>query len=377
MARGESDLEPITPTGVGEWIRRAGAVSWSLIGVLILLYLFVREIAPIARVLLPPVAIALVVVYLLNPLVSALQNRGFRRGLAVAMVWLAFIAVITAILAAVIPVVARQISGLIDALPKYVEKATREINRLAERRGSSFRIHLTTEQVIKTVRENRETLVAFLGGVRSFATSVLHILIVVVLGAVLSIYLLVDLPKIKRALVAATPPRHRAEVSEISQKIGTALGGFFRGQFLVAAFVGVASAIGLTIVGLPFAVLVGLIAGIFNLVPLIGPFIGAIPAVAIAVLSGQPSKALWASLALLIVQQIDNHIVSPNVMGRTVKLHPITVMLGLLAGGTIAGILGMLVVVPSIAAAKILGQHAYARWLRGIASEEPEAVSGG
>jgi len=112
---------------------------------------------------------------------------------------------------------------------------------------------------------------------------------------------------------------------------------------------------------------VGAVAGLFNLIPLIGPFIGAVPALFIAFTTSDSGgllqlhpgwrMALGAALALLVVQQIDNHIISPNVMARTVKLHPVTVMLGLLIGGTLAGLVGMLITVPVIASAKIVLLH--------------------
>jgi hypothetical protein len=157
------------------------------------------------------------------------------------------------------------------------------------------------------------------------------------------------------------PERRRDEIIGLAEKIGGALGGFFRGQLLVALFVGIASAVGLTMVKIPFAAVVGLIAGVFNLVPLIGPFIGAIPAVILGLLSGDPIRALWGALVLLLVQQIDNHIISPNVMGRTVKLHPITVMLALLAAGSLFGLFGMLLIIPGIAAVKAVAQHLWGK----------------
>ena len=192
---------------------------------------------------------------------------------------------------------------------------------------------------------------------RSFAFGVIHILITLIIGIILSIYILLDMPKIQRALRNVLPEGRREEISGLAENVGNVLGSFFRGQLLVALFVGVASAVGLTVIGIPFAAVVGLIAGVFNLVPLIGPFIGAIPAVILALLSDQPIDALWAGLWLLTVQQIDNHIISPNVMARTVKLHPITVMLALLAAGSLFGLFGMLLIVPSIATVKMLAGH--------------------
>jgi predicted PurR-regulated permease PerM len=313
------------------------------------------------RVIFPPLALALVVVYLLNPLVSRLHRRGVRRGLAVAVIYLAFIAVVGVGLSLLIPVISHQITGFIDKLPSYVEDATSAINRFAARRHSSFRINLTTKEIQNYIVDNRSTIIGVLGGVRSFAFGLIHILITVVIGTVLSVYILLDLPKIQASIRQMLPEKRREEIIGLSEKIGGALGGFFRGQLLVALFVGIASAVGLTLVKIPFAAVVGMIAGVFNLVPLIGPFIGAIPAVILGLLSGDPKRALWGALVLLLVQQIDNHIISPNVMGRTVKLHPITVMLALLAAGSLFGLFGMLLIIPGIAAVKAVAQHVWSK----------------
>ena len=310
------------------------------------------------RVLFAPVALALVVVYLLNPLVTRLERRGVKRGLGVAIIYVAFVAVVAVGLSLLVPIIARQIGGFIDKLPSYVQEATKDINNFAAERGWDFRINLDSEQIQQYIVDNRETIIGVLGGVRSFAFGLIHILITLVIGIILSIYILLDMPKIQRGMRNMLPEGRREEIVGLADKVGGVMGGFFRGQLLVALFVGIASALGLTFIAkIPFAAVVGLIAGVFNLVPLIGPFIGAIPAVLLGLLSGHPGRALTAAIVLLAVQQIDNHIISPNVMARTVKLHPITVMLALLAAGSLFGIFGMLLIVPAIATVKLLGSH--------------------
>ncbi|HVL33713.1 MAG TPA: AI-2E family transporter, partial [Actinomycetota bacterium] len=326
-------------------IRSAGLTSWALIGIALVIYGFFRYLISPLGVIFAPIAIAVVVVYLLNPVVSMLERRGLRRGLGVLFVYVLFLAIMSVLFTYLIPAIGRQVTALIDALPGYVQKVVDQVNKIAAERGSEFRLELSSEQVFEYLQRNREAIFGFLGGVRSVAAGIVHIMITVVIGVILSVYLLLDLPKIQAAFVRVIPRDYRDEAQDVFERVGAALGGFFRGQLFVAAFVGVASAALLSLppVKLPFSVLIGFLAGIFNLVPLIGPFLAAIPAVLIGLLSDRPISALWAGLALLIVQQIDNHIVSPNVMGRTVRLHPITVMLALLVGGTLAGILGMLI----------------------------------
>jgi predicted PurR-regulated permease PerM len=337
-------------------------VSWAIIGMILLGFVFVRYLVAPLSVIIAPVVFAGVIVYLLNPLVNAMHRRGLPRALAVSVVYLVFVTIIVVLLSWLIPMLVNQISGFVDEAPEYTQRIVDRINEFSAARGFDWRLKVTSEDIVDFFRTNREQIVGFLGGLGSFAGQIVHITATLVIGMILSIYVLVDLPGMTRRMEQRIPREYRDEVQTLAEKISSTLGAFFRGQLLVATFVGVASAAVLVWpVKLPFAILVGVLAGIFNLVPLIGPFLAMIPAVALGLLSDRPISALWAVIALIAVQQIDNHIVSPNVMGRTVQLHPITVMLGLLVGGTIAGILGMLITIPIIASTKIIAMFLWDR----------------
>jgi predicted PurR-regulated permease PerM len=146
-------------------------------------------------------------------------------------------------------------------------------------------------------------------------------------------------------------------VLAVARRISAAVGGFFRGQLLVAFIVGVLSSMGLLIIDLPFWLLIGMVAGVFNIIPLVGPYIGGIPALVIALTTREPITAVWVVAIMVGVQQIDNHFISPLVMHRAVKLHPVLVMLALLLGGTLGGFFGLLIAVPTTAVLKILVGH--------------------
>ena len=343
---------------------RWGVVAWATIGLLLLGYIIFRYALYPVRIIFPPLVVALVLVYVLNPLVSRLQERGISRLLAALITYVVFLSLIVVGLLYLIPVLADQVRGFARTVPALIDRAQDSIRSLAARVG----LNLDTGLVLNT--ENQRQVLNFLGRLLSLTRGLFHVALILILGPILAFYLLVDLPKIRRGLQAFIPARRRPEVESVLQDLGRALGGFFRGQLLVALFVGIASSLALYIVGLPYWALVGMIAGLFNLIPLVGPFIGAIPALFIAftttttgegLLRLEPGwpMALGASVALLTVQQIDNHIMSPNIVARTVKLHPVTVMLGLLAGGTLLGVWGMLMAVPTIAAVKILILHAW------------------
>jgi predicted PurR-regulated permease PerM len=334
---------------------RIGIMAWCGIGVIILAYLLLRLMVYVNPIV-PPLLIAVAVVYLLNPLVSALERRGVPRVAGAGVVYILFLCMVALVISLLVPVVTRQVGQVIDHFPDYLADGQAVISRLAARFGQEPNFRLDAEQVREwlSAGENRQAVTRYLTGLRSVTNSVISGLIIIVLGPVMAFYLLVDLPRLRRGAMALVPPGRREEIKGLMDRIGQAVGGFFRGQLLVALFVGVASSIGLWAIGLPYWLLVGIVAGIFNLVPLVGPFIGGGLAVIIALVSGEPLTAVWAALVLLAVQQIDNHLISPNVMGRTVQLHPVVVMLALLVGASFAGLFGMLVVVPLVAMAKII-----------------------
>jgi predicted PurR-regulated permease PerM len=339
---------------------RWGIVAWASIGILVLGVFFFRYVVYPIRIIFPPLVVALIGVYLLNPIVSAMERRGMARIWGALVTYLVGVAILGTALTFTVPLVAEQVQEFARSAPRLIDQVSSGFGDLASR----FNI-----DVSGTGAGGGEVVVDFFGRILSLTRGLLDLALVFLIGPIIAFYLLVDLPKMKRGTRALIPARRRAEFESILDRIGKAIGGFFRGQLLVSLFVGIASAIGLYIVGLPFWAVVGLVTGLFNLIPLIGPFIGGIVALAIAfttessggLLTLEPGwpLALGSAVVLLIVQQVDNHVLSPNIVARTVRLHPVTVMLGLLAGGTLLGLWGVLLAVPVLATAKILLLHAW------------------
>jgi predicted PurR-regulated permease PerM len=354
---------PSRPSAYERFVR-LGVLAWAGIGVVVLAYLLLRLLVYVNPVV-PPLLLAVVVVYLLNPVVTALERRGVPRAAGAGVVYVLFICLVALAVSLLMPVVTRQVGQVVDHFPTYVADAQAQVRRLGARFGQEPNFRLDADQVRDwlSAGDNRQTVTRYVTGLRSFTTSLLSGLVIFVIGPIMAFYLLVDLPRLQRGAMALVPPGRREEMRGLMDRVSQAVGGFFRGQLLVALFVGVASSIGLWAVGLPFWLLVGIVAGVFNLVPLIGPFIAGGLAVIIALIGGEPLTALWAALVLLAVQQIDNHLVSPNVMSRTVQLHPVVVMLALLVGASFAGLFGMLVIVPLVAVAKIVFLYLWSRYV--------------
>lgn len=344
---------------------RWGVLAWAAIGVAILAYIAYRYLLYPIRIVFPPLALAIVMVSLFNPVVSRLERRGVRRWLATVLTYVVFLSLLGVALAYLIPVVSHQVAEFGRMVPDLINRAQRGVVTAARKLG----LHVRAGDLFQSIQDNRDAAASFFGHLTSFTFGVLHVALILVLGPVIAAYLLVDLPKLRRGIRSLVPVNRRAELDGLGAKINTAVGGYFRGQLLVALFVGMASMGGLYLVGLPYWAVVGLIAGLFNLVPLIGPFIGAVPAVFIAftvpdAAHGQliPLHPGWplaigAAVVLTIVQQIDHHLISPHTVSRNLKLHPLTVILSLLVGGALLGLWGMLIAIPLVATLKILVVH--------------------
>src|SRR4030095_5772693 len=232
---------------------RIGIVAWCGIGVIILGYLMLRLLVYVNPIV-PPLLIAVAVVYLLNPVVSALERRGVHRAAGAGIVYLLFLCIVALVVSLLVPVVARQVSQVIEHFPDYLADAQGYVRRVAARFGQepNFQLDADHMRAWLTAEGNRRTVTRYLTGLRSVTTSLLSGLIIFVIVPVMAFYLLVDLPRLERGVMALIPPSRREEIRGLMDRIGEAVGGFFRRRLLVALFVGVASSIGLWAIGLPF-----------------------------------------------------------------------------------------------------------------------------
>ena len=355
----------------GERLRRAGIAAWATIGILVLIAITAWLLYRI-RVIFPPLVLALLIIYLLNPLISRLVSRGMPRPAAAIFVFVAAIATVVLVGIALFPFMSRQVSEFGGDWPQFRAKLVSFVEDTSQSIEDRFGFEINTSPIScllgeaqevdgtdcdRVTEQLRDQITGHAGRLGQIGLSVLENLLIFILAPLLALYLLIDLPQLQRDVLNLFPESHRDEAADLGTKIGRAVGGFFRGQLLVAITVGVLSAIGFRIIGLPFWALIGAIAGFFNLIPLIGPFIGGAIGFLIGTVSSGVGLGLKAALVELIVQQLDNHLISPQVMRRTVQLHPATVVLALLAGGAIAGFWGVLLGVPAVAVAKLLLGH--------------------
>lgn len=344
------------------WRLRAYRV-WTVVGVAALLFSAVYAAGDAVALLAAPVALAVLAVYVLDPLVTRLQRFGVRRGVGTLLVFVVLGGAVVTAVVQLAPVVAAQASLLVDQAPEIAASVESWLNSMLAHTAVDMRVTLdpTSEDLQRWVRDAIDagaasgvagTLASGVGTVAAWAGG---LVLAVAVTPVLAFYALADLPRLRlsaRRLVSAS---NADAVTEAIDRVGFAVGGFLRGQALIAVFVGATSALALWLVDLPFWALVGVVSGVANIVPLIGPLVAGAAGVLVALtVGGGVGQAALVVVAMVVVQQVESQLLSPYVMSRTVSLRPVSVLLVVLFSGLAFGVVGMLLAVPFTAAAKML-----------------------
>ena len=184
----------------------------------------------------------------------------------------------------------------------------------------------------------------------------------IIITPIITFYYLKDKDNILKAITGNLPKNALSKIKELGRDIDKVLGGFIKGQITVAAFVGILTGIGCFFIGVPYALTIGLVAGITNIIPYFGPWLGGILPVVLAFME-RPLMALWVVILILVIQQIESAFLSPQIMSHSVGLHPLLVMFSVLFFGSMFGILGMIIGVPLMGVLKILlGYVKELRW---------------
>jgi predicted PurR-regulated permease PerM len=350
-------------------------IVWIAVGVIALGWVFLI-IGEAIRVIWLPLAFAAGLVFLLEPVVRVFDRLRVPRPIGAVLSFLVLLAVVVAVGALVWPTVQEQGAELILQLPDLYVSVVDWLREAAVRLGLELDEFLSQQAIETWLRDPanqatiQELLFGFGAGAGIVLRGVAETIAVIGLAPVLAIYLLIDLERFKRNSLELTPPRHRNEMAYVSGEVGTAMGSFVRGQLLVAFLVGVASSIGMWAIDLPFWLIIGIVAGFLNLIPFLGPIVGGALAALVALLNGDPWQAFWAVLIMIGVQQVDNHVITPMIQRARVNLSPLVIVLALIIGGSLAGLLGVLVAIPATAAIRIVIGHLWRTRVLGQSWEE-------
>ena len=339
---------------------------------IILAGILLIEVVRAAQGILIWIFVAIFLALALNPAVEGLQRRGIaRRGLAVGIVFIGAILVVAAIAATIIPTLVSQVNDFVDAVPGYVEDLTAGRGKL----GFLEREYQITERVRDALSQGGASkLLGFSGTAVAVTKGVITAVIATVTIAFLTFFMLLEGPVWVERFYSLLPAEQQPRWRKIGDDIYRTIGGYVTGNLAISLIAGVVSTAVLLALDVPFAVALGLLVAILDLIPLAGATIAAILVTTVAFLDSTTSGVI-VLIFFILYQQLENHVLQPVVYGRTVRLSPLAVLIAVLIGAELAGIVGALAAIPVAGTIQvILRDWLEHRRAKGGSAPEPTVV---
>ncbi|WP_033827931.1 AI-2E family transporter [Bacillus andreraoultii] len=295
--------------------------------------------------------------FIFNPIVSLFEKAKIPRTLGILLIYVIFIGLVVLVIALIVPVLTQQVRELFTNIPKYIDQVPVIVSNFAQ----SDTFHWIQTQQYVDLDQVKNTLMTYLQDIPTAITNsisglvgaVANVTLVIVTVPFLLFYLLKDGHKLPNAILRFLPSAYRKEGRVILKDTSNTLATYIQGQLIVSLCVGTLSFIGYLIIDLPYALLLGLAVAVTNIIPYVGPFLGAAPAFIVGLFIS-PMTAVLVVVVAVIAQQFEGNVISPLVIGRKLDTHPATIIIILLVAGNIAGILGMILGVPVYAVMKTL-----------------------
>ena len=301
------------------------------------------------------------IAFLIQPAVTRLVGLGVPRVLAIGIVFIVIIVALAGLVLLIVPLGVREVAQLQTQAPSIAAAAQDRINSLQGSPINILGIDINLKGITETINAHlKDYLLGQFGNAVTIGLTALTTLLQLVLMFIVAFLLALDAAAFRRVLRRLVPSDYRTDFDQIWRKVRKMLYAYVRGQLIIAGLIGVLSGIACAVLGLPDPVALGLIAGVTALIPYLGPFIGAVPAILVGLAAG-PIKALLVAVVYFLISNIILNFVYPKVMGDAVRLPPVLVIVAFIAGFSWAGILGMFVAVPIAATLRILFDHIYPR----------------
>ncbi len=305
----------------------------------------------------------------IRPIANKLQTWKIPRGVAVMIVYLLLALVLTGLGLILVPPLVVQVREVDDITSEFTDWARDEVPRLYQI-SVDFGFDDEVRELGSTLTS---TITQFIGTLAVVPFQVLGFLFGIVSVLVIGFFWMSATERLNRSVIGLLPPKRAEAVRSLAAELSLRAGGWVRGQVLLMVFIGTVTFVGLFALGVPYPLALATWASLMEIIPIIGPFLGAIPAILVA-FTKSPWLALATAILYVIVQQLENNILVPKVMERAVGLHPILVMVGVLAGGVLYGILGIVIAVPLMAAMQVLVMRLLLPWLIAQLGDDPEPV---
>ena len=303
-----------------------------------------------------PLFIGFFIAWLFDPFVKYLKKKGFKRSVGTVITYIILLIAIGLILGTMIPLISNQINEFVKIIPSIFETIKTWINEVFDKLNNidgldalSVKNNIFNKMEIfgnELTNNLPETLVkivkSLFSGIGTFG-----------IGLIIGFYLLMSFDNASELVITWLPKRYRKDGRELFNEVNTSLRRFIKGAFWDSTLVFVVTTIGFMIVGLKAPVLFGLFCGLTNVIPYAGPYIGGIPAVIVG-FSGGIWTGIFTLLVVVVVQMLEGNLLQPLIMSKTTKLHPVTIIIGLLVFGYFFGIIGMAIATPVISALKTI-----------------------
>ncbi len=317
---------------------------------------------------LSPFLYAAVISYLLNPLINFLERKGVRRFWSSLLTVLFIFVGLIVFFSVFIPSLISDVTTVIQKLSLNIGTLRRlfaeAVDMVEGWFGGTLRVQDKLGEVVNAgIRTLSEGLARVIGSLNS--------LVDIFLIPVITFYLLKDKNLLLRDISAAMREPFRSRVKEVARGINRLLSGYVKGKLIISFFIGLFTGLGCMLIGLPNALTIGIIAGLFDLVPYFGPYLGGILPVLIALIGPTPIKALWVVLLILVIQQVESNLITPRVLSERVGLHPLVVMFSVMFFGSVLGIPGMILGVP-IMTVLLSVIHAVIHWDNAPENDQPQ-----
>lgn len=340
-----------------------------LVGFTIMIYTNIsfifHPIIVIISTMIAPVILAYIAYYLMNPIVNLLERLHIKRIWGILILILAIAGLITGIVLLIAPLVQSQVQDLIKSFPDYITQMAESFRKTIDHSFLGKYYDEGYDWVTSNLNEVTSKISDYLGGavegIKNVASTLTHVVIALITFPFVLFFLLKDSARFKQYCLRLLPPKYRNDADQILKNMDVQVGSYIQGQIIVASCIGILLYIGYLIIGLDYAIILAITAAVTSVVPYLGPMIAISPAIIIAIVSG-PFMLLKLAIVWVAVQFLEGHFISPNIMGRTMKIHPLTIMFVLLISGNLFGVFGVILGIPGYAIVKVVVQYMYKKF---------------
>lgn len=337
-----------------------------LVGISIYIYTEISFIFYPLEVILstiaPPVILAFIAYYLLNPIVNLLEKLRVKRIWGIIILILGIGGALTGIILLTAPAIEAQIKDLVQSFPNYLKQLGDNMTNWVQNSFLGPYYDDGYNWVMERLGELPQLIGSYISngfqGIQSIASTITTTIVSIVTFPFILFFLLKDGKSFQHFIIKLFPPKFRDDTKQILTNIDTQVGSYIQGQIIVASVIGILLFIGYLIIGLDYAFILAIVAAVTSVVPYLGPTIAIIPAAIIAIVTS-PFMLLKLAIVWIAVQFLEGNFVSPNIMGKTMKIHPLTIILVLLIAGNLFGVIGVILGIPGYAIVKVIGAYIF------------------